>query len=134
LAGKRLTVSDNAAYLPSLTMYMQTDAQRVRDGDIAPCPFPDHEPGEIFRLLHADETEFREQFQFMRWTEIIDNVSAYAYLDGDLVIVFEFWRKNHPFSEELGEAFSTRLPPERFVAIVEEATGVLGTDSIRNRR
>ncbi|MFI7431883.1 hypothetical protein ACQP08_31370 [Micromonospora zamorensis] len=132
LANKRLTVSDNAAYLPSLSTYMQADAHRVRGGDIAPCPFPGYEPGEVFRLLHAKETKFREQFWFMRWTEITDNVSTYAYLDGDLVIVFEFWRKDHSFPEELGKAFSARLPPESFVGIVEEATRMLDADSTRN--
>ena len=127
LAGRRLTVNDNAAYVPSLSAYMRRDAQRVRDSDIATCPFPGREPAEVFRLLHEDETGLREQFWFMRWTEIVDNVSTYAYLDGDLVVLFEFWRDDHPVPEELGEVFAARLLPERFLAIVEEATGVLAT-------
>jgi hypothetical protein len=131
LAGQRLTVHDNAAYAPSLSYYMRSDAQRVRRSDIAACPFPGHQPGEILRLLHADETELREQFRFMRWTEIVDNVSIYAYLDDDLVIVFEFWREDHPFPEDLGNVFAVRLPPEEFLAIVEEAADQLDTEFVR---
>lgn len=130
MGGKRLTVEDNAAYLPSLGFYMQKDAQRVRQHDIPVCPFPGREPDEIFRLLHADETEFRQQFWFMHWSEILDNVSTYAYLDDDLVIVFEFWRDTHPFPEELGKVFTARIPPEKFVTIIDEATGLLATEIV----
>jgi len=81
--------------------------------------------GEILRSLHADETGFREQFWFMRWSETLDNVSAYAYVDNDLVIVFQFWRASHPFPEDLGTVFVVRIPPDEFVAIVEEAADLL---------
>ena len=118
LAGKRLTVKDNAAYAPSLSFYMRRDAHRVRESDIPPRPSPSRDPAEIYRLLQADE-----RFWFMRWTEIVDNVSAYAYLDEDLVILFSLRREDH---EEQGEA---RLPPKRFLAIVEEAAGMLEAGS-----
>ena len=61
----------------------------------------------------------------MRWSETLDNVSAYAYLDNDLVIVFQFWRASHPFPEDLGTVFVVRIPPDEFVAIVEEAADLL---------
>jgi hypothetical protein len=131
VAGKRLTVNDNAAYVPSLSAYMRMDAQRVHQRDIAGCPSPGREPEEIFLLLYADETEFREQFWFMRWSEIVDNVSIYAYLDGDLAIVFKFWREDHPVPEELGKVFVARIPPKKFVAIVENATGLLDAEFAR---
>lgn len=74
---------------------------------------------------------FPEQFWFMRWSEIVDNVSIYAYLDDDLVIAFEFWREDHPFPEELGKVFAARIPPEKFVAVVEDATGLLDAGFVR---
>ncbi len=68
-----------------------------------------------------------------RWTEIVDNVSIYAYLDEDLVVLFEFGRDDHPVPEDLGEVFAARLPPERFLAIVEEATDLLDADGAAPR-
>ncbi|BCY10639.1 hypothetical protein [Actinoplanes sp. L3-i22] len=124
-AGRRLTVDDNAAYVPSLAFYMRADAQRVRAGDLPACPFPGRSPEEIFGLVHADRTEFRERFWFLRWTEIVDNVSTYAYLDGDVVLGFRFWRDTHPVPEELGRFFTTRIPPEEFATIVENAVDAL---------
>ncbi|OKI79503.1 hypothetical protein A6A27_40595 [Micromonospora sp. CB01531] len=62
----------------------------MRRRDVKPCPFPGRAPEEIFRLLHADETVFREQFWFMHWGETVDNVSTYAYLDDDLVFRLSF--------------------------------------------
>ena len=98
--GKWLTTDDNTAYLPSLIHYMRQELEEVRGGDIKACPFPDRTPEEIFHLLQADETEFRQQFWFLQWTEIVDNVSRYAWRDGeDLVIVFQFWRTTHIFPE-----------------------------------
>jgi hypothetical protein len=124
-AGTWLTVDDNVVYLPSFSRHMRLDAQRVRQGDIRPCPFPGHAPEDIFRLLHEDESEFPEQFWFMRWGETVDNVSTYAYLDNDLVIVFQFWRASHPVPEEMGKTFVARLPADQFVAVVEEAADLL---------
>jgi hypothetical protein len=120
-AGRRLTVDDNAAHAPSLSYYMRMDAQRVRRHEIPACPFPGREPGEIFRLLHADETEMRQRFWFMRWSEILDNVSTYAYLDDDLVIVFEFWGE--------AQVFAARIPSEKFVAVIDDATDLLALHS-----
>ena len=65
----------------------------------------------------------------MRWSETVDNVSAYAYLDDDLVIIFRFWRASHPFLEELGKVFVARIPPDEFAAIVEECRLRLKTGS-----
>ncbi len=128
-AGRWLTTDDNVAFVPSLSRYMQWDAQRVRQRDVRPCPFPGLAPEEIFWLLHEDETDFREQFWFMRWSEIVDNVSMYAYLEEDLMIVFRFWRASHRFPEELGKVFVARIPPDEFATIVEEAANLLDAGS-----
>ncbi|MGA5304092.1 hypothetical protein ACPCHT_29510 [Nucisporomicrobium flavum] len=60
-------------------------------------------------------------------------MSIYAYLDEDLVVLFEFGRDDHPVPEDLGEVFAARLPPERFLAIVEEATDLLDADGAAPR-
>jgi hypothetical protein len=116
-----LTSDDNAAYVPSFAFSMRRDAERVRRGDIPPGPFPGRTPEEVYRLLKADQTEFREQFWFLRWGETVDNVSAFAYLDGDLVIVFEFWRTTQFVAQDQAELFVARIPPDEFATIVEEA-------------
>lgn len=128
-AGRRLTVHDNAAYVPSLTWYMRHDARRVRERALAACPFPGRPPEEVFRRLRADRTELPERFWFMRWSEIVDNVSMYAYLDDDLVITFQFGRGDHPFPRERGEVFVARMPPETFAAVVTEAADLLSPPS-----
>ncbi|WP_028569320.1 hypothetical protein [Salinispora tropica] len=127
-AGKRLTSNDNWAFLPSFIHAMRSSVAQVRRRDIKPCPFPGLEPEEIFRLLHADETEFREQFWFMQWGETVDNVVKYAYLDEDVVIVFAFWQADHPFPDDLGRVFVARIPPEEFMAAVEEAADLLDAE------
>ncbi|MCG5471504.1 hypothetical protein LADH09A_005498 [Micromonospora sp. LAH09] len=124
-AGKWLTTDDNAAYVPSFAHYLRLEAERVRRGDVPPCPFPGRAPEEIFRLLRTDETEFAQQFWFLRWNETVDNVSTFAYLDDDLVIMFEFWRGTHPFPDELGKIFVARIPREEFTSIGEAAADLL---------
>jgi hypothetical protein len=104
---------------------MRWDAGRVRRRDIRPCPYPGRAPEETFELLHADQTSFREQFWFMQWGEMLDNVSMYAHLNGNLVIVFQFWRASHPFPQDLGKVFLATIPPDDFAAIVEEAADLL---------
>jgi hypothetical protein len=128
-AGKRLTASDNTAYVPFLVRAMRSTAAQVRRRDVAPCPFPDRSPEEIFRLLSADETEFREQFWFMQWGEIVDNVSCYAYLDDDLVIVLAFRKEHHPLPADLGKVFVARLGPDEFVAAIEGAADLIDVES-----
>ncbi|GAA1626027.1 hypothetical protein ACFQY4_35550 [Catellatospora bangladeshensis] len=124
-AGKWLTTDDNTALVPSLCLYMRSTAAQVRRREIPPCPFPGRSPEEIFRRLQADETEFRERYRFMCWSEIVDNVSRYAYLDDDLVIVFAFWRETHPYPEDLGNVFVARIPPDEFAATVEQAADLM---------
>ena len=124
-AGKRLTIDDNIAYVPSLSYYMRQDANRVHRREIPAHPFPGRAPGEVVRLLDADETVNREQLWFMRWSEILDSVSIFAYLDGDLVVAFRFWRATHPVPEDLGNVFAVRIPLDHFVATVEHAADLL---------
>ncbi|WP_435830344.1 hypothetical protein [Micromonospora echinospora] len=130
MAGQRLTTDDNSAHVPFFSRAMRSSAAQVRRRDVKSCPFPGRAPEEIFRLLEADETGFREQFWFMRWGEIVDNVSTYAYLENDLVVVFAFWRASHPFPEDLGKVFVARIPPDEFAAIVEEAVELLDAEFV----
>jgi hypothetical protein len=130
-AGTWLTTKDNAAYVPSFTHLMRWDLERVRRGDILPRPFPGRTPEEICRLLRADQTGFGQQFWFLHWGETLDNVASYAYLAGDLVIVFEHWPTNDPADKHLGKVAVVRIPPDEFATIAEEAAAVLDAEYIR---
>ncbi|MEU7995475.1 hypothetical protein AB0B83_09070 [Micromonospora sp. NPDC049060] len=129
-AGKKLTTHDNVAYVPSTCYYMHTAAAQVRQRAIQPCPSPEQSPEEIFRQLEADETDFREQYWFIQWSEIVDNVSCYAYLDDDLVIVFAFRRADHPFPEDVGKVFVARIPPNEFAATLNQAVDLLNNEPV----
>lgn len=123
-AGERLTADDNVAYVPSLGHYLQAAAAQVDQRQIRPIPFPGRSPEEIFRLLEADETDLRERYWFLRWSETLDNVSSYAYLDDDLVIVFALWRAQS-VPKEFVKVFVARIAPEQFVAVLREAAALL---------
>jgi hypothetical protein len=127
-AGQRLTIDDNSAFLPFFCRAMRSTAAQVRERGLMLCPYPGRTPQEIFQVLEQDETEFREQFWFMRWGETIDNVSRYAYLDGDLVLVFAFWRPTHPVPQDRGKAFVARIPLDQLVTILEDAADVLDAE------
>jgi hypothetical protein len=101
----------------------------VRRRVLRPCPFPQRTPQETFRLLQADQTEFREQFWFMIWGETVDNVSRYAWLDEDLVIAFAFGRATHPNPQDLGRIFVARIPPDEFATTLEAAADLLDTNN-----
>ncbi|MEV4637893.1 hypothetical protein AB0J80_11115 [Actinoplanes sp. NPDC049548] len=121
-AGKRLTTADNVAFVPFLARAMRSTAAQLRRRDVEPCPAPGREPGEIFALLHADQTDFRERFWFLEWGEIVDNVSRYAYRDDDnVVLVFAFWRADHPAPEDQGKVFVANLRPDALAAVLEGA-------------
>lgn len=125
-AGKWLTTDDNTAFLPTFIPLLRSTAARVRRRDITPCPFPERSAEETFELLNADETDLREQFWLLHWGETVDNVTSYAYLDGDdLVIAFGYWRAEHPFPEDLGKVFVARLPADEFSIILEQAADLL---------
>jgi hypothetical protein len=131
--GKWLTTDDNTVFLPTFLLFLRSTAARVRRRDVSPCPFPERSPAEIFRLLHADdETDFREQFWLLHWGETVDNVTSYVYLDGgELMIVFGYWRAWHRFPEDLGKVFVARVPPDEFVAVLEEAADLLDAEFVR---
>ncbi|MCG5446215.1 hypothetical protein NIE79_004783 [Micromonospora sp. NIE79] len=130
-AGTHLTTDDNSAYLPSLRPAMRSTAARIRRRDVPACPYPGRSPETVFRLLEQDGTEFRERFWFLQWGEILDNVSRYAYLDGDLVLVFSFWRPTHPVPDDLGAIFVATLPPDEFTTTVLAAADLLDAESVR---
>jgi hypothetical protein len=64
----------------------------------------------------------------MLWGETIDNVSRYAYLDGDLVLVFASWLPTHPVPQDRGKAFVARIPPDQLVTILEHAADMLDAE------
>ncbi|MET7672438.1 hypothetical protein [Micromonospora luteifusca] len=130
-AGKQLTTDDNSAYLPSFCPAMRLTAAQVRQRDVPPCPFPGRSPEAVFRLLEQDETAFRERFWFLQWGETLDTVSRYAYLDGDLVLVFSFWRPTHPIPDDRGTIFVATLPPDEFATTVLAAAELLDVESVR---
>ena len=100
---------------------------QVRAGHMRPCTFPGWSAEETFGLLQADQTEFREQYWFMSWGEIVDNVSRYAYLDDDLVVVFPFWRADHPVPEDLDKIFVARVDPDEFADTLRAAADLIGS-------
>jgi len=126
-----LTTEDNTAFVPSFSRFLRSSAVQVRRGEVKPCPFPEHPPEQSFHLLHPDQTGFREQYWFMRWGETVDNVSSYAYLNDDLVIVFTFWRTPQPFLANLGKVFVARIPPQEFVDTLDAAADYLDSRAHR---
>ena len=63
--------------------------------------------------------------------ETLDNVSRYAYLDNDLVIVFAFWRSHDARARDRAKVFVARLQPDNFVATLEDAAALMDTGSVR---
>jgi len=62
--------------------------------------------------------------------EIVDNVSRYAYLDDDLVVVFAFWRAEHPDPNDHGKVFVARLQPDEFATTLEDAIDLIDPESL----
>lgn len=120
--GRWLTCHDNAAHVPTLVHQMRSVAELVRRREVPRRPFPWRSPAEVFRLLSANDSEFREQFWVLRnWDEILDNVETYAWLD-DLLVVACRIRK--PFRTQV---FVARVDPDEFVSTVNEAISFLGS-------
>ena len=66
----------------------------------------------------------------MHWGETVDNVSMYAYLDDEyLVLTFSFSRPEHPFPEDRDKVFSVKIRPDEFVATLLSAVDLLGAQS-----
>jgi hypothetical protein len=133
-AGKWLTTSDNTAYVPAFSYAIRTAAAQVRRRDVSPSPFPRHPPEEVFRLLRTiakrGESDLPERFWLMHWGPNTDNLTSYVHLDGDdLVILFSFWRRDHPFPEDLGRIFVARVPADEFATVLEQAAGELDSPS-----
>jgi hypothetical protein len=120
--GTWLTCHDNAAYVPTLVHQMRSAAELVRRREVPRCPFPWQSPAEVFRLLKANDSEFRQQFWLLHhWDEILDNVETYTWLDDLLVIACQI---RQPFHTEV---FVARVPPDEFVATIDEAVSLLGS-------
>lgn len=125
-AGKELTTDDDVVLVPAFVRFLRSTAAQVRRRAVEPCPFPGRSPEEILGLLRADdETDLPERFWFMHRGETVDNVTSYAYLDDDLVIVFGYSRATHPTPDELGRVLVVRIPPDDFARTLEEAADLL---------
>lgn len=118
--GKWLTCHDNAAYVPTLVRCMRGTAELVRRREVPRRPFPWRSPAEVFRLLSANDREWRERFWLLRdWDEILDNVETYTWLDDSLVVACRIWRPSRT------EVFVARVPPDEFVATIDGAISLL---------
>jgi hypothetical protein len=119
--GKCLTRHDNAAFVPTLVPDMRYSAELVRRKDVPARPFPWRSPAEVFRLLHANETEFRQRFWLMNtWDEIMDSVETYTWLDGPLLVIAA--RIHRPVHTDI---FVARVPQDEFLTTVDEAATFL---------
>jgi hypothetical protein len=122
LGGRLLTCHDNAAYVPTIVHHMRYAAELVRRREIPLRPFPWRSPAEVFRILHANDSEFGGQFWLFRhWDEILDSVETYTWLDDLLVVAYRIWR---PYRTEV---FVARVPPDEFVSTIDEAVDFLGS-------
>lgn len=118
--GKHLTVDDNTAYLPYFRRVVRETAARVRE--IRPNPWPGRTPLKVFRALNKQNWDFRSSYRFLEWDETVDNVTMFAYLeDGDVVLVFAYWRPTHPRPEELRQVFVATMNPAVLTTVLEQA-------------
>jgi hypothetical protein len=125
-SGKQLTVNDNLAYVPSLLHAIRRTSAQVRGRSVPPCPFPGMAPEVIFEMLERDKTEFREHYWFLQWDEIVDNVSKYAYLDREsLVLMFAFRGPTHPILEDRGRVFVAAIQVDGLSSVLDAAANLL---------
>lgn len=124
-AGTLLTSDDNVTYVPAFCHYMRSAAARVRQREVRPHPYPGLSPHACFRRLEADKTAFREQYWFLRWSETVDHLSCYAYLDSELIIACAFSRAGHRSPGERGDVVIAGIAPDEFVATLLAAADVL---------
>jgi hypothetical protein len=125
-AGKQLTVNDNVAYVPSLLYAIRGTAAQVRGRSVPSCPFPGQSPEVVFELLERDETEFREHYWFLQWGEIVDNVSKYAYLDHEsLVLMFALRAPTPPMPDDRGRVFVATIHVDVFSQVLDAAANLL---------
>lgn len=120
-AGKHLTADDNLVFLPYFRRRLAEAVDQLRTRGLPPSPYPGRSPEEVFRRLHADENGLRERFWFLDWGETLDNVSGYAYLDGEFVIAFAFWRHG-------SEVFAVRVAPGDLIAVLAAAAEAIRSD------
>ncbi|MFC4071347.1 hypothetical protein [Actinoplanes subglobosus] len=120
--GQLLTYDDNIAYLPSFRFSIRTSADQMRRRALPPNPYPGLEPAEAFQRLHDDQTGSREECWLMQWGPTTDGVILYAYLDGgdNLVLLFSFWRPDHPDRDRVHTA---RIPAGEFTGTLDAALG-----------
>ncbi|GIE69554.1 hypothetical protein Apa02nite_056620 [Actinoplanes palleronii] len=133
--GTWLTTVDNTAYVPSFTHYLRRDAEQVRRRDVRTCPFPERSPEEICRLLYAQacagESDFSEQFRLMDWGPTADNVTCFAYLNGDELIITLVLRDDDHLPEDQEKVVVARILADECVAVLTEAADLLDAERVR---
>jgi hypothetical protein len=131
--GTWLTTGDNTAYVPSFAYYMRCDAEQVRRRDIRPCPFPGHSPEEVCRLLYAElvgESDFPWQFRLMDWGPTTDDVTCFAYLNGDELVITLVREDNH-LPEDQSKVVVAKILADELVAVLTEAADLLDAERVR---
>jgi hypothetical protein len=107
--------------VPTLVADMRCSAELVRRKEVPARPFPRRSPAEVFRLLRANETEFRQRFWLLNpWDEIMDSAETYTWVDGPLLVIAA--RIRRPVHTEI---FVARVPQDEFVTTVDEAVSFL---------
>ncbi|MEU4621855.1 hypothetical protein AB0G04_18015 [Actinoplanes sp. NPDC023801] len=131
--GTWLTTSDNTAYVPSFTLYMRREAEQVRRRDIKLSPFPGHSPEEVCRLLYAEmgESDFPWQFRLMDWGPTTDDVTCFAYLNGDELVLTLVRQEDKPSPEDQAKVVVAKILADEFVAVLTESSDLLDAERVR---
>ncbi|MDI6098747.1 hypothetical protein QLQ12_09055 [Actinoplanes sp. NEAU-A12] len=131
--GTWLTTFDNTAFVLSFTRYMRSDAEQVRRRDIRPSPFPEHSPKEVCQLLYAEsaESDFPWQFRLMDWGPTTDDVTCFAYLNGDELVLTLVQRVDNQLPDDPLKVIVAKMLAEEFVAVLTEAADLLDAERLR---
>ena len=126
-AGQWLTCDDNSAYVPVFASQLEHTARYLIASDRLAPPWPNLNPEEIHRRLDAQD-DVRETYRFMNWGPTTDNVTAYVFrgrIDETVHLSFAFWRRDHPFPDQLGRVFTASLALRDLILILFDAATVL---------
>ncbi len=126
LAGRRLTVDDNAAFVPQFCVSIERDAELLEsDHDWSPSTDATNAL-DAHRWCRGDDSGGAERFWFMHWGPTTDNVITFLFeLDGQMVITSQFWRSTHEPKSELGAVHEASLDRAELIDLLKQAVDVL---------
>lgn len=113
LNGQLITCDDNTAYLGTFKGNLRHDLERITDFSQFTHLFGDKTPEEIHQFIESTRDEHSSNYdlfddliypshQFMDWTEITDNVTAFLVdWESYLNITWSFWRADHHQPKEI---------------------------------